>query len=538
MTAMASDRAGRSGLGPLLAAILAVETRPALLILLTAPVSVAGAWALWSADVVLSRLAVMDLLYNLSGAWHIAYGDDPHEGFRDALGQLNFRLTAIGFQLTGPSVRAFLVGEIIMLAVLLAAACSAAVPRLPLVAAAVFVLFSALHAIVPVNVGDPLDDFTFGMSYNRYGWGALGILALILFVPPRNPEAPRRLDIAIGTALIAMMFYLKLTYFIVGIGGLVLALLVSAHVKVSPAGWTLSLAAQLGNAAAPHSHDYLADFVLAATSGFGETYVSNHVRLVFNNAAESALYGIGVVVAIVLWRRGQAPFRLPAAAIFLFTGGVALLAQNTQAHSIPLGACIAFLLYDALGRQIGASQLPQGIVAGLLLVPAISVGAAAIGIAGYHVAAARPEPLAVVDRTNLRGLAVPSVEGVRDPSAWQAHYLRTLVEAAELFAGSDGPPGRVQVFDRVNPMPFVLGAPPPRGRDLWWEPGMPPRPAEQLLGDADHALIPKTPSSRQIPSLARTHYADYLAEHFPFRHETEHWTLLSRRPLGEKQPRT
>lgn len=392
MTTMTGNRAGHSGLGPRLAAILAIETRPAVLVLLTGLVSIAAAWALWSADVVLSRLAVIDLLYNLSGAWHIVYGDDPHEGFRDALGQLNFLLTAIGFQVTGPSIRAFLVGEIIMLTVLLAAACAAAKPRLPLVAASVFVLFNALPAIVPVNVGDPLDDFTFGMSYNRYGWCAVGILALILFVPPRNPEGPQLLDIVIGTALIAMMFYLKLTYFVVGIGALGLALLVSAHVRAAQVGWTLVLAALIANAAAPHSHYYLADFVLAATSGFGETYVANYVRVIFNNAAECAFYGTGVLVAIALWRRGEAPFRLPAAAVFLLASGIALIAQNAQTHGIQLGVSIAFLLYDVLARQTGTRASPRIILAALLLAPAMSVGAAAISIAGYRVAAARPAP--------------------------------------------------------------------------------------------------------------------------------------------------
>ncbi|MFX9097125.1 hypothetical protein ABTN72_18775, partial [Acinetobacter baumannii] len=83
---------------------------------------------------------------------------------------------------------------------------------------------------------------------------------------------------------------------------------------------------------------------------------------------------------------------------------------------------------------------------------------------------------------------------------------------------------------RVNPLPFMLGAPPPRGGYLWWEPTLPARPAELLLGDADHVLLPRHFTTPAFESLVATHYADYLARHFPYRRETGHWTVLSRRP--------
>ncbi|MFM9568663.1 hypothetical protein, partial [Streptomyces turgidiscabies] len=89
-----------------------------------------------------------------------------------------------------------------------------AAPRLPLVAAIVFVLFNALPAIMPANIGDPLDAYGFAMSYNRYGWGAIGALSLILFVPPRLGPAVRVPDIVTAAALLVAMFYIKLTYFV------------------------------------------------------------------------------------------------------------------------------------------------------------------------------------------------------------------------------------------------------------------------------------------------------------------------------------
>ncbi|MGQ3027509.1 MAG: hypothetical protein ACT60Q_04250, partial [Ferrovibrionaceae bacterium] len=239
---------GAPRLGPRLAAVLGVETRPATLVLIAGIPALIAAWAVWSTETMLSRYGVMDLLFNLAGGWHIANGQAAHDGFHEAVGQLNFLLTALAFQVVGPSVRAFLVGEIIMLALLFATACIAAAPRLPLVAAVVFVLFNALPAVMPTNIGDPLDVYSFAMSYNRYGWGAIGTLCLILFVPPRQGPAVRRLDIATGAALLVAMFYIKLTYFMVGVAGLVLALAVSDHVRAARAGWIAVLIALLANA--------------------------------------------------------------------------------------------------------------------------------------------------------------------------------------------------------------------------------------------------------------------------------------------------
>ena len=74
---------------------------------------------------------------------------------------------------------------------------------------------------MPANVGDRPEQYTFAMSYNRYGWSAYSILALILFVPPRE-ERDRKdgawIDIAVAGGLLAAMFYLKITYFAVGPG--------------------------------------------------------------------------------------------------------------------------------------------------------------------------------------------------------------------------------------------------------------------------------------------------------------------------------
>src|SRR4029450_6787008 len=61
----------------------------------------AGAW--WWPPVMLSKAMTQDLLFNLSGAWHVYSGHVAHVDFHDASGRLSFLLTALGFHLVGPT---------------------------------------------------------------------------------------------------------------------------------------------------------------------------------------------------------------------------------------------------------------------------------------------------------------------------------------------------------------------------------------------------------------------------------------------------
>ena len=98
---------------------------------------------------------------------------------------------------------------------------------------------------MPANVGDRPEQYTFAMSYNRYGWSAYSILALILFVPPReaNQRGPGDrtwIDIAVAGGLLAAMFYLKITYFAAGLATLGFAALFHPHVGRYWRAWRLT----------------------------------------------------------------------------------------------------------------------------------------------------------------------------------------------------------------------------------------------------------------------------------------------------------
>jgi hypothetical protein len=249
---------------------------------------------------------------------------------------------------------------------------------------------------------------------------------------------------------------------------------------------------------------------------------------VLGSAPEYALCGLGLIASLWSWRRGLAPGRVPAAAAFLIVAGTFLLTQNTQVRSVPLATVIAFVLYATLVQSAaGRPADVRGLLVALLVYPVLSTAADGATIADYYRAAIDRDGLHIVERSNVQGVAIPFVDdGGRTPA--QVEYLDSVVDGIALLQGRtlDGP---VVNLDRVNPFPFALGLVPARGGDLFGETYKPPRPADEVFGDAAHVLIPKQPTSRRLTALMLEHYRSYLAEQFPVREEYPHWTLLSRR---------
>jgi hypothetical protein len=497
---------------------LAVDDRraTAALILLTGAIVAAAAWLLASPGLVVSREMTWDLLFNLGGAWHLHNSHAAHVDFHDPVGQLYFRLTQLGFLLCGTTVFAVIPGKIAFGAFVFVCAVTASVPRLPPVAAAVFILFTSLLALMPVNVGDGTTDFSFAMSYNTYGWAALSVLSLILFMPGRKGD--RHVDAVLGALLMVALYYLKISYFLAALAELAVAVVLCRHVR-SPA-WLAMGALVILNAVAPYNWAYLAD-IRATVQGGAADVPPAHLRfLVRINALELSLYVAATVVALGLWLRGRASPHLPIAAALLTVMSFVLLALNTQIRGLPLGMVILFLLYDALR--------PRWAALALLAFPLALAVQASASVIGYHQAASGLSGLFVVDRTNLSGLAVPDDAPIRPgEEVSQGAYVRAILEAATLLERAKG---GIVLLDQVNPMPFVLGRPPQRGAPQWLATDFPWPSAEAMFAGADNVLIPKSPTHAAVTSKAIELYGPYMAQHFPVRRESASWIVLNRGP--------
>jgi hypothetical protein len=508
-----------------------------------------AAWALMSPPALFSRTMTQDLLFNLAGAWQVYTGQVAHVDFHDPSGRLNFLLTALGFHLVGPGPSAFLVNAGVMTGILFAASFVAAIRRLPMLPTVLFILFTCLLALVPANVGDRPDQYTFAMSYNRYGWSAYGILALILFVPPQPGRRHPAPDLAVAGVLLAMMFHLKITYFAAGLATVGFAMLFHPHVRRRWPAW-LALAALLAaNALAPWNRPYLVDILSWSTSGA----IRNGFLLHFNNFIAAiglyAPYLAAIAVAGWMWVFGRSSFRFPLTLAFLFVVSLGLLSQNSQSIGLPTGIVMLLILYDRLRRHFAPVRNRDiaPLLLTLLVFPFFEASCFGASIAGYHANATSEHGRYVVDRTNLRGLAVPegrpgtflsfsrtfdyptTAAGATAPPRYQLtdyEYVLVLLQAADLL--EEQPPGGVALFDSINPLPFMLGRETPRGANLWSTWNAPLRPADEYLANIRYVLVPKFPLNPRWTEDLQRLYGGYLDEHFATTAETQSWILLSR----------
>ncbi len=503
-------------------------------------------WMLLAPGRVVSREMTWDMLFILEGGWHVFQGQVPHVDFHDPAGGLNFLLTAAGFQLVGVRPLAFLVGSSLMAVVLFVCASIAAAPRLPLLPATLFVLFASLLALMPANAGDLPSEYSFAMSYNRYGWSALSIVALVLFLP-KQAVGREIADLAVVAVLMLILFYTKITYFAAGMGALAVAIVICPAVRERWRAWTVIGSLLILNALAPYSRAYIDDLWANVGSGGVKSNYVLQVNYFLSNGTEHALYIAMVAAAGWLWWSGLAPPRVPLASAFLVGMGWVLLTQNSQFNGVALAVVVALILYDTLHRRdVGPpAQL-------LLILPSMWIAAAGASVMGHYFKTGDPS-LTFVNSANLRGLAVPTEDsGLLAAFADGGHsfqllsrarvnrprhellpyeYVQTIEEAVTLL--SHYRPGTIVLLDQVNPMPFVMGWPPPRGGNLWSGPKAPQRPAEQLFGSADYVLIPKFSTiGAWTEEAITTLYGSYLADHFRDLAETQSWRLLALIPAA------
>jgi len=505
-----------------------------------------------------------DLLFNLEGAWNLWNGRQLHVDVHDPLGILTFGLTALGFHIAGIGPRAFLVGETLYAVAMLAASICIFPRRLPLAPAAVATLYVVLLVLVPINLGDPIEIYSFAMSYNRLGWSALTLMFTVLFLAPRS-EKGAWLDQGIAFLLGTLLFYLKITYFGVGMAAIAAALLLSPHIRRRIAGWVAVLAALGLVAAAPFNIDYWRDILAALMTGAVRDDFVTQVKNVVTSK-DTAIIAVELICLLYL-RRVGIPWDRLASAVFIIGCGAVVLSQNQQSDGIALYIVVALLLFDSARNAIeerGRWRVPEAalLLAAVLIAPGIDVASMAASLIGYHLKAAAMDNYIVKD-TNLRGLAVPpeqpnlvalfsgsrmrpgllNATRLQHPhyELTQAEYLKTILEAAgivrDLMASNAAKRVlHVGLLDTVNPLPFMLDLPPPRGRQLWFDRAFPWPRAEQILSRLDYVLVPKFPADSSSTRWALQRYGDYLAQNFR-RTETESWVVFRRdKPSSDTEP--
>ena len=490
-------------------------------------------------------------------------GHAPHVDFHAPMGWLAFWLPHLGRMAQGGFAGAPEFADMLMLGALLPLAVAALARRAPN-GASVFVLL-ALFGIVaaPWRLGESGWQADPGLHYNHWGWGLLTVL--MLFGLPGTTTGGRRflVDAAAIGVLLAMLFFLKITYFIAGLGFVLLfGVALGEFRRASYAGLTIWAVCVLGmQATVGWVDDYIGDILrtveisrsaLSENTGFRSITIARVLHDAYGDAA------LAVVVCAVAAFAGMLSLRMALHAAFAVAACVAVMTQNAS-NPLVMFALVSFFVRLATECPPKSTIRRLALLAMTLhLLPTLSRQMLASAV--FVLGTSGGFPQFAADLPNMEGVwfggptravnafaeGFPRWKSQADAFNWSrkhrslgsAHlstseYLETLRRGIALLCAEGAEEGRVMTFDFANPFPALIGAPSPKGVlfSLFVNRQVDRRTAadpELVFGDAQWLMVPRFPYKQETSRLLADAQSKRLACEWQQAAENEHWRLLRR----------
>src|SRR5262249_24759586 len=151
-----------------------------------------------------------DVFIILDGAWRIFNGQIPSTDFTNPIGPLVYWLTALGMHVAGPSLKAYVYGNLALLLVLAPWGAWIFFKKLPGPHAFLVTLFIAVLITAPHPLGISPEITTYAMIYNRCGWALSALLFVQMLLPDRHTSRHSALSDSIsGGLLLGLTFFCK-----------------------------------------------------------------------------------------------------------------------------------------------------------------------------------------------------------------------------------------------------------------------------------------------------------------------------------------
>jgi hypothetical protein len=529
---------------------------------LTIVVSSIGVLLLWQGASPIT--GPWDVAILLDGGWRIFNGQVPHRDFHNPIGPLTYLLVALGMKMGRPSTSSIPYGSGLALAVLVPWAWSLARRRLPAAISLLFGLFVALLLAAPRPLGYPISETTYAMLYNRQGYALLSILLIGLLIPSRTGS--RATDVAGGVscgALVALLLYCKMTYFIVGSAGVVVGMVLFRRSLAWLIGFMggfglvcLAFAALLDVSLS----NYASDILAAARSQSAPMRLRLLSSSLRNGLSEIYLLVLFSAFAATIVSRRTRPTLANARAwivlVFLVSGSQVIgMGNSAQGGGVeePLFAVALVILLehyrrDSHGFIETAADAPR-----LLYTLALAIGLPLLGggtfgrdaaslayTAGWHVLEkASFDASRRLHSASLSEFLVPaSTEHVT--AYWLARdHPANVNDGIDLLRKHVTAKSRVSCLALANPFSFALELPPVRGEPLWWDLNLSFDRStyavpESFLTDATLVMLPRLNDRShgccfETVEVMERLYGPYLEEHFVERDRSSAWILFARR---------
>ncbi len=473
-----------------------------------------------------------DAFMLLDGAWRMLNGQRPHIDFYSHVGFLTYLPTEIGLRLArgtawGVGYGQALVGLLLGLWTYLAGRKRLA--DLPLI---LMCLSVVLMAIAPFALGFSPMKPTPGMIYNRQGYGLIALILLEAFQPAalRSGHEDFWGGVSSG-AVIAILFFLKITYFAVA-AFLIVVLLPCQRQSSSrwlgfAAGWlalTAACMAYYGFRVAPLVHDLV-------TIGGGK-----HIRFgwyiidsVLQDAGVAAALALSAALLLLAYKQHQAAMAAALAGVAVAFAGTVMIVGNYEQDGFPMAVFLAILVLNAVILRIRPKPAAPDFfhTAVLLFGSVLVLGSLVSGGMGMTFALGQRVLL-----HHMMGFDMPRLSGFTTgpEDEWYAEMVNDGVPLVEKFRR---PKDTLMSLDFTNPYSYGLGMPPAHGGTPVFQFGTTfndrfrPSP-EFLMGSADLVAVPKKASDPTLDDNVPRIYGPYLQSHYHEIGESRDWRLYRR----------
>ena len=497
-----------------------------------------------------------DVFIPLEGVLHLQHGQWPHRDFATPVGSLWYVINALPAVIMPVSAEVVVWANLIVALVASAAVITTCHGKLPRWLVCLSGFYVGLVALSPRQIGESFQHISNNASYNRYCWSLICAIALASLLPARAPSDRRReaIDGIVAGLLIALCFYIKITYAAAGIGFVVLALMTTRGLS----GWRFALVAGLVSAAVV----LVAGVVTGDLPGYFADMKTAVAVLPDTARSRQIVYQLFytvpglVLVGILSLFAGAPPGRMRAAfgpglwaGLLTVCAGLAIEVQNHPEPENPL-LPIALLVgwtasrLHARGPLRYSARLGDMILGGFVLIM-MAGDLCAVGWTAVVPVSASPQVawLRTTQITDLRIATHDTGPPSPIPHMLQSddHILGLWDEAIGLLRPHIH--GRhdaiVLPFIWSNPFPALLGLPPVRHEVAWWDPertyNLALKPAPHVLLDpVDFVLVSHGYVNPLTGNTMWAAYGDELHADFRIVGQTPHWDLWARQDCARR----
>jgi hypothetical protein len=493
-----------------------------------------------------------DVFLLLDGGWRILNGQVPNHDFYLSLGPLIYMWTAAGLWLAHDSAYGLTIGILSFAALTTVLAFRTSRTRMTAAGSILFSVFVLLLCTGPAPLGSNSSlDLGYAMVYNRFGYGLLSILFITQMLRPSVPRAGPRDDWFAGVAggaSLSLLFFLKISYFAVG-GGLVL-LVALADLKNTrrllalACGFvptTLAMLVFLRFDVPALFHD-LRDTVYARSAGISSFRIGELFEL---SATSLVAVALAFCLLGVSYSSARQRMILFGATIYTILSESLLAHTNgSQSAIYPLYIVVILILLAELAKAFRAMQPGSAAFAATLVViglgltaPTFFVDLRSLALLTRYKTSVKLKAGAYrVEGDQLRDLAFYDNNKDEPVRLENGHfYTGYLNDGIELLKKHSSANDLVASLSFHNPFSFALLRKPPRAGSTWLlmdnniSAGHMLSDA-RMFGDATVVMVPKYMLTTHVATdrLLFREYKPYLLANFSFVAESKWWSLYRR----------